>query len=74
MSESVALLLKTLRLPSFVSCHNTLSEVATRENWSYTDYLLRLCEQELADRYSRRVTETAMNEPKKALDKTGKDS
>jgi DNA replication protein DnaC len=55
MTESVALLLKELRLPAFVRHYQPLWQTATEEGWSHTEYLAALCEYELSDRYQRRT-------------------
>ena len=55
MSDSVALLLKELRLPAFVRHYRSLWETAVEKSWSHTDYLAALCEYELSDRYQRRT-------------------
>lgn len=55
MGDSVALLLKELRLPGFVRHYKTLWQTAVDDGWSHTDYLSALCEYELADREQRRV-------------------
>ena len=51
MTDSVALLLKELRLPAFHRHYQSLWETAIEKNWSHTDYLAALCEYELSDRY-----------------------
>ncbi len=55
MSDSVALLLKELRLPAFGRHYQSLWETAVEKSWSHTDYLAALCEYELSDRYHRRT-------------------
>lgn len=55
MAESLALLLKELKLPAFGRHYWTLGEEAARHNWSHGDYLAALCEREIADRYQRRI-------------------
>lgn len=55
MSEQVELLLKSLRLPTFIHHYQRLLDEANEHHWSHVDYLAALCEQELADRYQRRV-------------------
>lgn len=55
MSDSVALLLKELRLPAFTRHYQSLWETAVEKGWSHTDYLAALCEYELSDRYHRRT-------------------
>ena len=55
MTDSVALLLKELRLPAFVRHYEPLWETAAEKGWSHPEYLARLCEYEVADRYQRRT-------------------
>lgn len=55
MAESLPLLLRELKLPAFARHYARLTETALDQDWSYADYLSRLCEQEVADRYQRRV-------------------
>ena len=55
MTDSVAILLKELRLPAFVRHYQSLWQTATEKGWSHTDYLAVLCEYELSDRYQRRT-------------------
>ena len=40
MTDSVALLLKELRLPAFHRHYQSLWETAIEKNWSHTDYLV----------------------------------
>ena len=69
MSDSVALLLKELRLPAFVRQYQLLWETAVEKSWSHTDYLAALCEYELSDRYQRR-TQKWIREAKLPVSKT----
>ena len=69
MSESVALLLKELKLPAFVRHHQPLWETAVEKGWSHPDYLATLCEYELSDRYQRR-TQKWIREAKLTATKT----
>ena len=69
MTDSVALLLKELRLPAFHRHYQSLWETAIEKNWSHTDYLAALCEYELSDRYQRR-TQKWLREAKLAANKT----
>lgn len=46
--------LKRLLLPAFVAQHATQSVVAANEGWTYDQYLLRLCELEIAQRETRK--------------------
>jgi len=55
MSESLALLLTELRLPSFKQHYQSFEQQAIEHSWSYSQYLFQLCEQELVHRFQRRV-------------------
>ena len=55
MTDSVALLLKELRLPAFVRHYAPAWDTAAEKGWSHPEYLAALCEYEIADRYQRRV-------------------
>ncbi|MES9983577.1 MAG: IS21-like element helper ATPase IstB [Candidatus Thiodiazotropha sp. 6PLUC6] len=58
-TATLPLLLKQLRLTSF-SCHwETLLEQSSQRGWNGAQYLTALCEQELADRHSRRISRYA---------------
>ena len=54
-TATLPLLLKQLRLTSFSRHWETLLEQATQRGWNGAQYLTALCEQELADRHSRRI-------------------
>lgn len=69
MSDSVALLLKELRLPAFTRHYKSLWETAVEKSWSHKDYLAALCEYELSERYQRR-TQTWIREAKLSANKT----
>ena len=53
--QSTDVLLRSLRLPSFVAQHDELARQAERESWSFNQYLHYLCEVEIADRDRRRT-------------------
>lgn len=55
MNDSIALLLKELRLPAFVRHYEPLWQTAVEKGWSHTEYLGALCEYEISDRYQRRI-------------------
>lgn len=55
MVESLPILLKELKLPAFARHHEALAHTARDKDWPYAEYLSALCEQEVADRYQRRV-------------------
>ena len=69
MNESVALLLKELKLPAFVRHYLPLWETAGDKGLSHPDYLAALCEYELSDRYQRR-TQKWIREAKLSVSKT----
>jgi DNA replication protein DnaC len=54
-NTTLSALLKQLRLPSFKKHYEKYAVEALRENWSFGQYLLSLCEIEAEDRYHRRV-------------------
>lgn len=54
-SATLPLMLKQLNLTSFARHWPALLESAERNGWDGARYLSALCEQELADRYSRRM-------------------
>lgn len=53
--ESLTVLLRALKLPSFVAEHEASAARGEREGWSFTDYLRYLVELELDDRQRRRI-------------------
>jgi DNA replication protein DnaC len=52
---SLALMLKTLRLPSIAAHFGDVASQAEKESWSYGQYLKELCEVEVRDRGERRT-------------------
>lgn len=56
---TLPLLLKTLRLPAFARHWQRISETATAEGWTTPQFLAWLCEQELAERETRRIARFA---------------
>jgi len=52
---TLVILLRQLKLPSFVSAYEELARQAEREGWSCTEYLHRLVELEVSDRRQRRI-------------------
>jgi DNA replication protein DnaC len=52
---ALALLLRSLRLPSFAESHRDLAEKAERGRWGFSRFLRHLCEIEIADRRERRI-------------------
>ncbi len=53
--EALGGLLRTLRLPSIVRCHQEVAAKAESEGWSFEHYLRELAEIEVEDRRQRRV-------------------
>ena len=58
-TATLPLLLKQLKLTSFSRDWETMLDQSTQRNWSAAQYLTALCEQELADRHSRRISRYA---------------
>jgi DNA replication protein DnaC len=54
--EALPLLLKQLKLSSFSQHWETLLDQAGQRQWDSAQYLSALCEQELSDRHSRRIS------------------
>lgn len=48
-------LLRALKLPSFLACYEALAAQAENGSWSFAQYLQHLAEQELQDRKRRRI-------------------
>jgi len=55
-SDGIDVLLRSLKLPSFVAYHAEVASNAEKQGWSFGQYLYHLAEQEVADRERRRVT------------------
>ena len=55
-TATLPLLLKQLRLTSFHHHWEAMLEQSTQRSWDAAQYLTALCEQELADRHSRRIS------------------
>jgi len=55
MPETIDLLLKELRLPAFIRHYQRHQEQAIAKGYGHIRYLSGLCEQEIADRYQKRV-------------------
>lgn len=51
----MSVLLRTLKLPSFVSSHVETAQTAEREGWGFERYLLALAELEISDREVRKI-------------------
>ena len=54
-SESLDMMLRQLRLPSFVIMHAEVARQAEQQGWTLSRYLQHLAEMELADRSDRRI-------------------
>jgi len=54
-TDSLALRLRALKLPSFVSHHTDLASRAEREGWGFNQFLKELVELELNERRARRI-------------------
>jgi DNA replication protein DnaC len=68
-AQGLDVLLRALRLPSFVECHEETARRAEQEGWSFEHYLRHLAEVELADR-ERRRTERLLKHSRLPVDKT----
>src|SRR5665811_2604350 len=55
MPETIDLLLKELKLPAFMRHYQRHQEQAIEQGYGHVRYLSGLCEQEVADRYQKRV-------------------
>ncbi len=49
------MLLRSLKLPSFVASHEELAQQAERDGWPHVEYLGRLVELEISERRQRRI-------------------
>ena len=54
--ESLLVMLRALKLPSFSAYCVEVGDKAEREGWSFLDYLKHLCELELSERRQRRIS------------------
>ncbi len=55
MAEALPMMLKALRLPAFGLHYNDYQQQAIDKSWGYGQYLSKLCEQEVAQRFQTRV-------------------
>lgn len=55
MSDALPMMLKELRLSAFVQHHQGFEKQASEQAWGYSQYLSRLCESEIAERFQRRI-------------------
>jgi DNA replication protein DnaC len=69
VKESLAVHLRTLKLPSFARDREEVARVAESEGWTFERYLLELAERELLDRGQRRI-ERLYRQSKLPADKT----
>jgi len=53
--EGLEMLLRSLRLPSFVAAFQEVAATAEKQGWTFGQYLQHLAEMELADRHRRRI-------------------
>ena len=68
-TEGLDVLLRALRLPSFVECYEETGSKAEAQGWSFDHYLRHLAEVELTDR-ERRRTERLLKRSRLPADKT----
>jgi len=54
-NETLSLLLRTLKLPSFAHHASDVAQLAERQGWSFGQYLKHLCELEVQERQRRRI-------------------
>ena len=54
-ADKLAVLLRTLKLPSFKAQYEDLAREAEREGWTFARYLMQLAETEIEDRRARRI-------------------
>jgi DNA replication protein DnaC len=55
VAESLPMMLKALRLPAFGLHYNDYQQQAIDKSWGYGQYLSKLCEQEVAQRFQTRI-------------------
>ena len=53
--QTLAMLLRRLKLPSFATSYEEVAAHAERQGWAFGQYLHHLCELEVADRGQRRI-------------------
>jgi DNA replication protein DnaC len=53
--DGLEVLLRAIKLPSFVAYHAEVAEQAEKQGWSFRQYLYRLAEQELEERKQRKI-------------------
>lgn len=52
---SLVMYLRQLKLPSFVASYGEMALQAERDGWTHTEYVRRLAELEISERYRRRI-------------------
>ncbi len=55
MSDALPIMLKELRLPAFGQYYEAYQQQATQQAWGYSQYLSKLCENEIARRFETRI-------------------
>lgn len=55
MDDSLPIMFRQLRLPAFADHYQAYESTATEQSWGYSQYLGKLCEQEVAQRFQTRV-------------------
>ena len=55
MSNTLPVMLKALRLPTINQHYDSYQQQAIEKAWSHSEYLSKLCEQEVAKRYQTRI-------------------
>lgn len=55
MAEALPMMLKELRLPAFGRHYEDYQDQAIDQSWGYSQYLSKLCEQEVAQRFQTRI-------------------
>jgi len=68
-NQSLGIMLRQLRLPSFVTHHAEIAQQAEQQGWTLTHYLQHLAEMELEDREQRR-TRRLLKNSRLPMDKT----
>src|SRR5436309_4502152 len=53
--RTLAMLLRLLKLPSFVAAYEEFAQHAAHDGWTHTEYLRRLVELEISERRQRRI-------------------
>lgn len=55
MNKALPIMLRQLRLPAFAEHYEAFNAKASEQAWSYSEYLAKLSEQEIAQRFETRV-------------------